>query len=156
MSFLSTDSKTIGRVPILNGDKRVAVPVNPRTFFSLSRDAYNKGIAHASSQTVVKPGRQLGGCYISDKSENQGSVKLCDSCVTSYWFGRGGLKQQGTHRPSWNNYFTSDCDGCGESYCLVILFLPQDQFSKVLGGTHGKFASPRAPIFSRFFKRSTL
>ena len=154
MSDLSLDCKTIAKVPILHANVPTRPPVDARTLrpFKLSREQYRQGIIKATSRAVVKPGMQLGGCYISDKAENRGSVKLCDSCVTRYY---GFWKQTG-HRASWNNYFTSECDGCGESHCLVILFLPEDQFSSVLGGMHGKFASPKQTIFSKLFKRSSL
>jgi len=137
------------RVPILNGNNPTSATTDPRTMRPaqpqafMTREQRRKGLIQTASQTIKKPGRQLGGCYISDKAENRGSVKLCDGCVKKYW----GFWKQSGHRPSWNNYFTSDCDGCGESWMLVILFLPQDLFSKVLGGSHGRFSSPRRTVF---------
>lgn len=162
MSDLSLDSKTIAKVPILHNNVPTRAPVDARTLKPMTRETVDRGLAHFKSETVVKPDRQLGGCYISDKAESSiGSVKLCDDCVTSYWFGRGGLRSKGTHRASWpcsrtgRNYFTSECDGCGRDG-LVILFLPESQFESVLGGTHGTFASPKCSIFSRFAKSSVL
>ncbi len=162
MSNLSLDSKTIAEVPILHNNVPTRAPVDARTMRPMTRETVYKGLAQIKSEAVVKPDRQLGGCYISDKAESSiGSVKLCDSCVTSYWFGRGGLKSKGTHRASWpcprtgRNYFASECDGCGRDQ-LVILFLPESQFSEVLGGSHGTFASPKCSIFSRFSKARSL
>lgn len=162
MSNLSLDSKTIAKVPILNGNVPVVAPTDARTLRPMTRETVRAGLEKAKSEVIRKPGRTLGGCYISDKVESSlGSVKLCDNCVTSYWFGRGGLKSKGTHRASWpcprtgRNYFSSECDGCGQD-SLVILFLPENQFSEVLGGTHGTFASPKCSIFSRFSKSRSL
>jgi len=154
MSDLSLDGKTIARVPVLRGNDPVVAPTDPRTMRPLTQmdvDTYRKGVQQAHAREIKKPGRKLGGVYISDKSENACSVKLCDSCITSYWYGRGGLSKQGTHKPSWNNYFTSTCDGCGIGHMLVILFLPHILFDEVLAGRHGRFASPKRPIFSKIF-----
>lgn len=162
MSDLSLDSKTIAKVPILHNNVPTRPPVDARTLRPMTESALHNGLSRFKSETVVKPERQLGGCYISDKAESSiGSVKLCDDCVTRYWFGRGGLRSKGTHRASWpcqktgRNYFTSECDGCGRDG-LVILFLPESQFDSVLGGTHGQFASPKCSIFSRFSKAGVL
>lgn len=156
MSNLSLDSKTIAKVPILNNNIATRLPVDARTMRPITRETYRKGVAKLSAEAITKPGRQLGGCYLSDVVETLGSVVLCDSCINRYWFGRGGLKSKGTHRPSWGHYFTSSCDGCGKRHKLVILFLPESQFDKVLGGPHGTIASPRQPIFSRFTKSLQL
>lgn len=156
MSNLSLDSRTLAKIPILNSNKPTVAPTDPRTLRPMTQEAYNKGVAKLSSEAVTKPDRQLGGCYLSDTVETLGSVVLCDPCINRYWFGRGGLKSKGTHRPSWGHYFISACDGCGKEHLLVILFLPESQFSEVLGGLHGTVASPRQPIFSRFYKSRQL
>jgi len=146
----------LASIPILHNNRPTAPPVDPRTMrpygpkvLGMSRDTIIKGAKEVQKSAVIKPGRMLGACYISDKAECQGSVKLCDACVTKYY---GFWKQTG-HRPSWNNYFTSDCDGCSQSWMLVTLFLPEDQFDKVLGGAHGRYSSPKKTVFSRLFTK---
>ena len=124
-------------IPILNNGKVQAVNQ------PLTQAEYDRGAAKFSSETLVKPGRIKGGPWISDKAQSIGSVKLCDSCVERYW---GFWKKTG-HKASWNNYFTGECDGCGERYMLLILFLPEPQFHKVLTGAHGRFASPKRKLF---------
>ena len=126
-------------MPILGGPSKPAQRKPP-----LTRSQYVAGAAKFGKYTLVKPGRKLGAVYIDDKMGSDGCVKACDSCIEKYW----GFWKKSTLRPNWGYYFTSECDGCGETYKLCILFVPDPQFYKVLAREHGRVASPKRKLFN--------
>lgn len=102
-------------------------------------------MALARPHLIVKPGRRTGGGYIADKIDSKTGLRLCDSCITKYYY--NGVDKLGL-KANWGYYYEADCNGCGEMDTHVILFLPQETFYEALSDNHGLAGEPRKKLFS--------
>ena len=142
-----------GVMRLFNNNNPTAVSTDPRTLQPYSPEFYAQGMAKVAPLEHLKPSRRTGSNWINERAHTIDSVTLCDACITKYW---GFWRVEGM-RPSWNNYFTGECDGCSTRYSLVILFVPESRFESALAGMHGRFSSPRPKLFKwPWSKRAVL
>ena len=90
------------------------------------------------SVSIVKPQRTLGAVWTSDKVGQRRPIVMCEECWRKY----NGWWKQESYRADWGWRYRGNCDGCSETYRIVTLFKPEEDFYAGLGSNHGLNPQP--------------
>ena len=95
-------------------------------------------LAATKKLALIKPERQLGAVWTSDKVARRKVVLMCESCWRKYspWW------RKAEYQPDWGWRWISDCDGCGTPGVFCSMFLPEENFHQALGPNHGIYPKP--------------